>query len=337
MRVLVTGGAGYIGSHLVAHLVQQGDEVTVVDNLRQGHAQALALFPSVVVVNEDVSNRDALAKLLTSRGIEGVYHLAASSVVSESMERPLAYYRNNVAGSEALLSAMVQANVLRLVFSSTAAVYGDAGADPLTETLPIVPTNPYGETKRTVEQLLYWVWRAHGVRSVALRYFNAAGAHSRWPIGEDHNPETHLIPTLLKSVTRSEPTPVKIYGTDYPTRDGTAIRDYIHVMDLAEVHGLALQWLRDHNGAFAFNVGSGRGYSVQQVVDMVSDVTKTKLAATHAARRRGDPPQLVAAIGRIAKDLGWNPHYSELRNIVESAWNWHRTHPDGYTAANPAP
>jgi UDP-glucose 4-epimerase len=179
MRVLVTGGAGYIGSHLVAHLVQQGDEVTVVDNLRQGHAQALALFPSVVVVNEDVSNRDALAKLLTSRGIEGVYHLAASSVVSESMERPLAYYRNNVAGSEALLSAMVQANVLRLVFSSTAAVYGDAGADPLTETLPIVPTNPYGETKRTVEQLLYWVWRAHGVRSVALRYFNAAGAHSR--------------------------------------------------------------------------------------------------------------------------------------------------------------
>ncbi len=337
MRVLVTGGAGYIGSHLVAYLAQKGDEVTVVDNLRQGHAQALALFPSVIVVMEDVSNLDAMTKLLTTRGIEGVYHLAASSLVSESMTNPLAYYQNNVVATTSLLSAMVQAHVPRLVFSSTAAVYGDAGSDPLTEALPLLPTNPYGETKRAIEQMLHWAWRAYGLRSVALRYFNAAGADSRWAIGEDHNPETHLIPTLLKSVGQPQSTSVKIYGTDYPTKDGTAIRDYIHVKDLAHVHDLALQWLIDEDGAFAFNVGSGQGYSVREVVDMVSRVTGTKLDPAPAPRRQGDPPHLVAAVGRIRQELGWTAQYSDLENIVESAWHWHRTHPHGFANVHEAP
>ncbi|MCY0898939.1 MAG: UDP-glucose 4-epimerase GalE [Firmicutes bacterium] len=330
MRVLVTGGAGYIGSHLVAHLVQQGDEVTVVDNLRQGHAAALAGFPSVSLVTADIGDRATIGDLLVHRGIEAVYHLAASSLVSQSMADPLGYYRNNVAGTEALVAAMVNAKVSRLVFSSTAAVYGDAGGGPLTEGMALSPTNPYGETKWVIERMLAWAWRAHGVRSVCLRYFNAAGAHPGGTLGEDHAPETHLIPTLLRSVARGQPDPVTIYGTDYPTPDGTAIRDYIHVMDLAEVHQVACQWLAEEDGAFIFNVGSGTGYSVRQVVDVVGQVTGQRLRVIEGARRAGDPAQLIASTDRIHQELGWRPHASDLAYIVETAWRWHQQFPHGF-------
>ncbi|MCY0879680.1 MAG: UDP-glucose 4-epimerase GalE [Firmicutes bacterium] len=330
MRVVVTGGAGYIGSHLVARLVEQGDEVTVVDNGRTGHPEALAPFAGVDWVALDVSERDALAALLRARGIQAVYHFAAWSLVAESMSDPLRYYRNNVAGTEALLSAMVAAGVRDCIFSSTAAVYGAAGLEPLTEDQPCAPTNPYGETKLAIERMLAWAWRAYGIRSVSLRYFNAAGAHDRWPIGEDHRPETHLLPTLLGHLARGEATPVSVYGTDYPTPDGTAIRDYIHVMDLAEVHVRALAWLQDQAGAYAFNVGSGCGYSVRDVIRTVERVTGRTLIVREGPRRPGDPPHLVAAIDAAGRELGWRPQHSDLEFIVDTAWAWHRAHPHGY-------
>jgi len=244
------------------------------------------------------------------------------------MSDPSVYYRNNLTGSERFLTAIKAAGVQMLVFSSTAAVYGEPDIIPIPETHETRPTNPYGETKRGVERMLYWAYRAYGLRSVSLRYFNAAGAHPDRPLGEDHQPETHLIPQALQAALGKGP--LTIYGTDYPTPDGTAIRDYIHVMDLAEAHRLAVEWLPTHPGAHVFNLGNGTGFSVQQVIDTVQQVTGRKIPVNLGPRRPGDPARLVASVQRARAELGWEPRLSDLPTIIGTAWAWHQTHPTGY-------
>lgn len=329
--VLVTGGAGYVGSHTVAVLRAAGVPVVVVDNLTTGHRGALARFPDVACIVADLRDESRLRTLLRAHRVGAVVHFAAASLVPESMERPLQYYANNVAGTTALVSAMVAEGVDRLVFSSTAAVYGNASITPIPENAPTQPTNPYGETKLAIERLLHWAHVAHGLRSVALRYFNAAGADPDRGLGEDHRPETHLIPRILAATLRGEP--VAIYGTDYPTPDGTAVRDYVHVLDLAEAHRLALEWLADHPGAHVFNLGSGTGQSVRAVVEAVRRVTGRPVAAEPAPRRPGDPPVLVAAIDQARATLNWNPVRSRLDDIIASAWAWVQQHPNGYAGS----
>ncbi|AEW05605.1 UDP-galactose 4-epimerase [Sulfobacillus acidophilus DSM 10332] len=328
MRILVTGGAGYIGSHTVSVLVDHGHDVTVVDNLTTGHRESLAPFAGVRLVTADIRDSERMTAVLRQQDIDAVIHFAALSLVGHSMTDPLAYYHNNVGGTERLLSAMKDAGVSRLVFSSTAAVYGEPMSVPIAEDAPTRPTNPYGETKRVIENMLAWAYQAHRLTSVSLRYFNAAGAHPNLPLGEDHHPETHLIPRVLQAALRNEPVPV--YGTDYPTPDGTAVRDYIHVLDLAEAHRLALEWLEHHPGAHAFNLGNGQGFSVRQVIDAARLVTQQDIPVTYGPRRAGDPAQLVASVERAQQWLGWTPRLSDLTTIVQTAWDWHRRHPWGY-------
>lgn len=324
MRIMVTGGAGYIGSVLVEELIRDGHQVVVYDNLSTGHRQSVA--PDAKFVHADLFQKDVLSDTLSAHGIEAVIHMAASSLVGDSMTNPARYYRNNVAAGLSLLEAMIEAGVARLVFSSTAATYGEPARQPIQESDPTQPTNPYGETKLAFEKTLRWFESAHGLRYVALRYFNAAGASA--DCGEWHNPETHLIPLVLQ-VAAGRLAHLEIYGTDYPTRDGTCVRDYIHVIDLARAHILALHYLDQRSGTF--NLGCGAdGHSVKEVVDTVAAITGKEIPVKIAARRAGDPATLIASSDKAKAELGWRPELEDLRKIVASAWSWHEAHPNGY-------
>ncbi len=326
MNILVTGGAGYVGSVIVEELTNAGHRVTVLDNLSNGHRAAVT--PAARLVVADLADRAALTPLLREQRIEAVVHMAGSILVPESMRQPDRYYRNNVINGLHLVEAMLETDVRLLVFSSTAGVYGEPAGSPLTENQPLAPVNLYGETKATFERALGWFARTRDLRSISLRYFNAAGASAR--LGEAHNPETHLIPLVLQVPLGQRPA-VQVFGTDYPTPDGTAVRDYIHVVDLAQAHVLALQALAaGRSVAAAYNVGTGTGASVREVVAAVRSVTGHPLPVVEQPARPGDPAVLVADSARLTADLGWRPRYASLEAIVASAWAWHRRHPHGY-------
>ncbi|MDP8249080.1 MAG: UDP-glucose 4-epimerase GalE [Candidatus Tritonobacter lacicola] len=319
MKLLVTGGAGYIGSVTVEALLSEGHEVTVYDNLENGYREAVVQDAGIVV--GDLSDADLLRKSLG--GMDAVIHFAAHSKVPESVTMPAKYFRNNLVNSIVLLNAMREEEVPKIVFSSTAAVYGVPSACPIMEDSPTEPINPYGESKLFFEGILEDYHRAYGIGFVSVRYFNAAGATDR--LGEDHRPETHLIPIILKAAL-SGSAEVKIYGTDYNTPDGTCVRDYIHVSDLAAAHILALE----PGCQGIFNLGNGTGYSVRQVIDAAREITGMDIKTVESSRRPGDPPILVASSERISRALGWKPRYPELGTIIETAWNWMRAHPEGY-------
>lgn len=321
MKVFVTGGAGYIGSICVEELLNAHHEVVVMDNLSEGHRQAVD--ERAEFIEGDLADRALLFKTLERIRPEAVMHFAGSALVPESMIDPGKYFRNNVANGINLLEACVQAGVGKFVFSSTCAIFGMPRQVPITEDMPTEPINPYGESKLMFERILDWYHRQHGLQHVCLRYFNAAGATRKF--GEHHWQETHLIPNVLKVALGQKPC-LEIFGTDYPTPDGTCIRDYIHIVDLACAHMLALEY----NGSDVFNLGSGDGYSVRQVVEMARKVTGHKIPTVESARRPGDPPKLVADSTKIRKVLGWQPRFDSLQSIIESAWQWHRLHPQGY-------
>ncbi|MGO1637802.1 MAG: UDP-glucose 4-epimerase GalE [Ancrocorticia populi] len=330
MAILVLGGAGYIGSHTVYSLLEVGRDVVVVDNLQTGFAQAV--HPNARFYQVDIRDTEALSQVFDQEEIEGVIHFAASSQVGESMVDPLKYYDNNVGGTISLLKAMVSHGVNNLVFSSTAATYGEPDSVPIMESDRTTPTNCYGETKLTMEKMMAWVGRAHGLRSVALRYFNAAGAHESGLIGEAHGPETHLIPLILQ-VPNGQRESITVFGDDYPTPDGTCIRDYIHVTDLAEAHMLALDYLIDGGESNVFNLGSGTGFSVNEMVEVARAVTGDPIPVEIAPRRAGDPAQLIASDAKAKDTLGWKPRFDDVHSIVASAWKWHEGHPHGYEEA----
>ena len=321
-RILVTGGAGYIGSHTVRLLLDQGHEVTVVDNLSKGYRHNV---PANILYKVNVGDTQALQELMRQVRCQAVIHFAAFISVGESMHEPERYFANNVAGSLSLLTAMVETGVKHMVFSSTAAVYGDPPSSPIPETSPIQPVNPYGESKVMVETMLRWFDRIHGLHAVCLRYFNACGADPAGRLGEEHEPETHLIPLLLRAVITGRP--VTVFGNDYHTPDGTCVRDYIHVNDLAQAHILALDYLLGGGVSDQFNVGTGAGHTVMAMIRAVEEVTGRKVPYVVGPRREGDPPGLVAASGKLREKLGWEPRYSDLRTIVEHAWNFARKQP----------
>lgn len=327
MKILVTGGAGYIGSHTVKALLAQGHEVIVLDNLSRGHRGAVPA--TVRLVTEDIHHRDIVRQLLEDEHIEGVMHFAAHSQVGESMENPTIYYDNNVVGSYNLLEAVRQAGVKYFVFSSTAAVYGEPEKTPITEDMPYQPTNVYGQTKLMIETMLAQFSRAYGLKYVALRYFNAAGASPDGTIGEDHTPETHLIPLILEAALGKRKS-IKIFGTDYPTPDGTCIRDYIHVADLADAHCRVLKYLADGGESQYFNLGSQNGFSVREMIEAAKKVTGRDFTVEEAPRRPGDPAILIAGSEKIRAVTGWQPQHSQVEQIIRDAWNWHVHHPNGY-------
>jgi len=325
-RVVVTGGAGYIGSHAVRALVDAGHDVAVLDDLSAGHAEAVP--KGVPLVRAAIHDRDAVRRLLDEHRADAVMHFAAWLAVSESVRKPLEYYQNNVAGTLSVLEAMRDAGVKRFIFSSTCAVYGEPQTVPIVESLPKHPINAYGETKLTIERALAHVERAHGLKWIALRYFNAAGAHPSGAIGEDHADEIHVIPLAIRAANGG--TPLKVFGEDYPTPDGTCLRDYIHVSDLADAHLKALAALERGAPSDAFNIGTGTPHSVKSVIDTVSRVMGRPVAWESAPRRPGDPAVLYAASDRARRELGWQPQYADLEVIVRHAWQWHSTHPRGY-------
>lgn len=316
-RILVTGGAGYIGCHTVNLLLNQGYDVTVADNLSRGNREAVASAHLQVLSLQDT---DTLTELLLEKRCEAVIHFAGYIEVGESMRTPELYFENNVGGSLSLLTAMVRAGVRNLVFSSTSAVYGIPHTVPIMEDSPIAPMSAYGESKAMVERMLAWFDRIHGVRSVALRYFNASGADPGGEIGEEHNPETHLLPLLFRAVRTGNP--ITLFGDDYPTPDGTCIRDYIHVNDLAQAHILSLEALAAGSPTDQFNVGTGSGHSVRELLRTVEEVTGRKVPHVIGPRRAGDPPALVANADKLRQTLGWVPQYTGLREIVATAWKY---------------
>lgn len=326
--ILVCGGAGYIGSHTVAELLNRGEQVLVVDSLYKGHKEAV-MKPAKLMVG-DLRDSEFMDKVFTENEIEAVIDFAADSLVGESVIEPLKYYRNNVYGTLCLLEKMNQYNIKKIVFSSTAATYGEPENTPILETDKTFPTNPYGETKLTVEKMLKWSDNAYGLKYVVLRYFNAAGAYKTGEIGEDHNPESHLIPIILQ-VALNKRDKISIFGDDYTTKDGTCIRDYIHVTDLADAHILALNKLRKDNTSSIYNLGNGMGVSVKEVIDVARNVTGHKIPAEVSPRRAGDPAVLIASSQKIIDELGWKPQYASLEQIISSAWNWHKNHPNGYS------
>ncbi|MBL8768449.1 MAG: UDP-glucose 4-epimerase GalE [Planctomycetes bacterium] len=326
MKILVTGGAGYIGSHTLKALLQSGHSAVVVDDLRTGHASAVRGAP---LVRCDIHDRDRLIDVMRSEHVEGVLHFAASCYVGVSVTAPLDYYDNNVVGTLRLAEACVAAGVKTFVFSSTCATYGEPERVPMDESTPQRPVNPYGASKWMVERILLDAARAHGLHPIFLRYFNAAGADSAGELGEDHRPETHLIPNALR-VALGQLEHLEIYGNDYPTQDGTCVRDYIHVEDLASAHLLALDKAAQGLGSVAFNLGNGNGFSVLEVLEAARAVTGHAIPAQFRPRRAGDPPALVAKADRARTDLGWRPRHGALRTIVETAWNWTSKHPHGY-------
>jgi UDP-glucose 4-epimerase len=321
MKVFVTGGAGYIGSICVEEMLNAGHQISIFDNLSEGHRGALD--SRAEFIEGDLADRSLIGKTLERIRPEAVMHFAANALVPESMTNPTKYFRNNVANGINLLEACVQAGVGKFVFSSTCAIFGLPKEVPITEDAPKAPINPYGESKLMFEKILYWYGQQHGLRYVCLRYFNAAGASRNF--GEHHRKETHLIPNVLKVALGQKPH-VEMYGTDYPTPDGTCIRDYIHIVDLANAHMLALTYDKSD----VFNLGSGEGYSVKQVVDVSRKVTGHKIPVVEKPRRPGDPPRLVGDSAKIRKVLGWKPRFDSLEAIIESAWQWHRQHPEGY-------
>lgn len=325
MRVLVTGGAGYIGSVITEELVGSGQHsVTVIDNLSKGHRGAVP--KEAHFVHGDLNDVTLLRSTFLSQKIEAVIHMAAYSLVGESMQRPRDYYDNNVQTSTGLLNVMQDCGVNKIVFSSTAAVYGEPVKQPIVESDPTQPTNPYGETKLAFEKMLYWYNRVYGLQYTTLRYFNAAGATER--NGEIHDPETHIIPAILQVAQGKKPY-VQLFGDDYPTRDGTCVRDYIHVVDLARAHVLALN--REPGQSSVFNLGcGGEGYSVKEVLDTARRITGHAIPARAAGRRPGDPAVLIASSERIKKELGWKPEFQDLGSIIQSAWNWMMKNPGGY-------
>jgi UDP-glucose 4-epimerase len=329
-RVVVTGGAGYIGSHAVRALVDAGHAVAVLDDLSAGHVESVpAGVPLVRAAIHDVA---AVRQLLVEHRADAVMHFAAWLAVGESVQKPLDYYQNNVVGTFGVLEAMRQAGVRRFVFSSTCAVYGEPSQVPIVESLDKQPINAYGETKLTIERALPHLERAYGLQWMALRYFNAAGAHPDGSIGEDHAPEIHLIPLAIRAATGGPP--LKVFGEDYPTPDGTCQRDYIHVCDLAEAHLCALAALERGAPSSAYNIGTGTPQSVRAVIDTVSRVVGTPVAWQAAPRRPGDPAQLYAASDRAQRELHWAPRYADLEVIVRHAWQWHSSHPTGYRVSD---
>jgi UDP-glucose-4-epimerase GalE len=320
MHVLVTGGAGYIGSHAAKALAKAGYVPVTYDNLIYGHREAVRWGP---FVEADLADKRRLLETMRKYEIRAVMHFAAFAYVGESMTKPQLYFHNNVGSTLTLLDAMLEADVRRIVFSSTCATYGIPEKVPMDEATPQRPINPYGETKLMMERALYWYGAAYGIRSASLRYFNAAGADPDGETGEAHDPETHLIPLILDAVLGRRPD-VQVFGTDYETRDGTAIRDYIHVTDLADAHVKAIQYLEQGGETTAINLGTGEGHTVKEVIEAVERVTGRKVPRREVGRRAGDPPSLVADAGRAGAVLSWRPRMSDLDSIVGTAWNWHR-------------
>ncbi|MGZ7443557.1 UDP-glucose 4-epimerase GalE [Paenibacillus sp. TH7-28] len=326
MAILVTGGAGYIGSHTVAALLDQGKEVVVIDNLQTGHRGALL---GGKLYEGDLRDKELLKKLFSENSIEAVIHFAANSLVGESMKDPVKYFDNNVYGTLCLLDAMNQANVRKIVFSSTAATYGEPEKVPIEESDKTEPTNVYGETKLTMERMMAWFDQVLGIKYVSLRYFNAAGAHESGKIGEDHRPESHLIPLIIQAALGQRPS-IQVFGDDYNTPDGTCVRDYIHVGDLADAHLRAVDHLLGGGESEVFNLGNGQGFSVKEVIETVKSVTGRDFPVVVSPRRAGDPAVLIASSDKARSVLGWQPSRGKLEDIIESAWAWHSNHPDGY-------
>lgn len=327
MRILVLGGAGYIGSHAVYQLIDAGKDVIVVDNLQTGHQKAI--HPKAVFHEGDIRDREFLNDVFKKEQIDAVLHFAANSLVGESMEKPLAYFDNNVFGTQVLLETMAKHQVKKIVFSSTAATYGEPEAIPLTETMPTEPTNPYGESKLMMEKMMHWAEKAHGISYVSLRYFNVAGARETAEIGEDHTPETHLIPIILQVALKQRDL-VTIFGDDYDTADGTCVRDYIHVEDLIRAHLLALDFLNENQQSDIFNLGSSQGFSVKEMIDAAREVTGEIIPTNLGARRAGDPSTLIASSEKAQKILNWQPKHTSIQKIIGDAWHWHSKQPKGY-------
>ena len=325
--ILVTGGAGYIGSHVVKELLKKGYKVVVVDNLQKGHKKAV-LTP--YFENVDLKEKNLLKGVFEKYEIDAIMHFAALSTVGESMREPFKYYENNILGGLNLLELMKDHNIRYFIFSSTAAVYGEPQVIPIPEDHPKNPTNVYGSSKLMFEEILNWYDRIYGIKYVSLRYFNAAGADPKGELGEDHRPETHLIPIVLKTALGQREY-VEIYGTDYPTPDGTCIRDYIHVVDLAEAHILALEALFDGMNSEIFNLGNERGYSVREVISIAEKVVGQKVPTKEGQRRPGDPAVLIASSNKIKKNLKWEPKFNDLETMISTAWNWMKKHPFGYS------
>ncbi|UCD30783.1 MAG: UDP-glucose 4-epimerase GalE [Desulfobacterales bacterium] len=318
--ILVVGGAGYIGSHMVKDLLETGHKVVILDDLSTGHRD---LIPGGNFIEGGLGDAALLDRIFTSNRIDAVMHFAAFALVGESVEQPLKYYQNNVSATTELLSAMVRHDVKRFIFSSTAAVYGEPLEIPITENHPCNPTNPYGASKIAVERMLQDCDSAYGLRYISLRYFNASGAHESSQIGEKHQPETHLIPLILKVAT-NENKNVKIFGTDYPTPDGTCIRDYIHVSDLTQAHLLSLSALMEGGKSVVYNLGNSRGYSVREVIELARKMTGHRIPVVETDRRQGDPATLIASSDKIKRELGWKPQYEDLEKIIQTAWMWHQ-------------
>ncbi|CCZ05002.1 uDP-galactose 4-epimerase [Eubacterium sp. CAG:603] len=328
MKILVLGGAGYIGSHTVYELIDAGNEVVIIDNLETGHMKAV--HPQAKFYKGDLRDRAFVDSVLdTEKNIDAVIHFAANSLVGESMVNPLKYYDNNLCGTKVMLESLVAHGIDKVVFSSTAATYGEPQSIPIVETDPTRPTNCYGETKLSMERMFYWTGVAHNLRFVSLRYFNACGAHISGQIGEDHNPETHLIPLILQAASGKRDH-ISIFGTDYDTVDGTCVRDYIHVTDLAQAHILAVRYLMDGNKSDIFNLGNGVGFTVRQVIDEARKVTGADIKVVEEGRRAGDPATLIASSDKAKSVLGWKPEYADLSKIIETAWKWHSKHKNGF-------
>jgi UDP-glucose 4-epimerase len=326
MAILVCGGAGYIGSHMVAALLEKGEEVVILDNLQKGHRDAVL---GGKLYEGDLRDIAILDKVFTENNIDAVIDFAADSLVGESVTEPLKYFENNVGGTLSLLRAMKDYGVKNIVFSSTAATYGEPESIPILEDDKTFPTNSYGESKLAVEKILKWCDNAYGIKFTALRYFNAAGAHESGKIGEDHSPESHLIPLILQTAL-GQREKIMIFGDDYKTEDGTCIRDYIHVMDLASAHLLAVDRLRNGGESRIYNLGNGTGFSVKEVIEVARKVTGREIKAEIAPRRAGDPAVLIASSKKAVEELEWKPRFNSLETIIQTAWNWHVNQPKGY-------
>jgi len=327
MSVLVLGGAGYIGSHAVDQLIEKGYDVVVIDNLGTGHRAAV--HKEAKFYEGDIRDKAFLNDVFMKENIEGVFHFCAYSLVGESVEKPLAYFNNNVQGLQVLLEVMYDHQVENIIFSSTAAVYGEPDSVPITEEDSKTPTSPYGESKLMMEKMMQWSHEAYGVNYAALRYFNVAGAKEDGTIGEDHRSETHLIPIVLQ-VALGQRDQLIVFGDDYDTEDGSCIRDYLHVVDLIDAHILAFQHLQDGGSSGAFNLGSSQGYSVFEILEAARKVTQEPIKAVVGKRRSGDPSKLIASSDKAQQILGWKPQHDNIHDIIDSAWQWHHQHPNGY-------
>ncbi|WP_313892291.1 UDP-glucose 4-epimerase GalE [Psychrobacillus sp.] len=327
MSVLVLGGAGYIGSHAVYQLINQQLNVVVIDNLQTGHREAV--HPNATFYEGDCRNIEFMRHVFKAESIDAVLHFAANSLVGESMEKPLEYFDNNVYGTQVLLQVMTEFDVKKIVFSSTAATYGEPEFVPITEEMKTNPTSTYGETKLAMEKMMKWCEQAYGIRYVSLRYFNVGGAHASGVIGEDHHPETHLIPIILETAL-GQRSHITVFGEDYDTPDGTCIRDYVHVEDLIEAHLLALAYLNNDGKSDIFNLGSNQGFSVKEMIHAARIITEKEIPEKFGPRRAGDPSTLIASSDKAAAILGWKPTRTTIEQIIQDAWNWHVQHPTGY-------